>query len=154
LSPTARIVGLVVLLSCAALSPADARAALGSDEASVGVDRILTRAAPVGIAAGERYTVHEMQTPGGTTVREYLSPAGAVFAVAWRGPQPPDLRQILGLHFETYRAAVPSSRFGHNLVLVRHPDIVVESGGRARVFYGRAWTPGLVPSDVRTGEIR
>ena len=152
--PTARVVGLVAVLSCVALPSPETFAALGSDETSVSVDRIHTRASALGMAVGERYSVHQMQTPAGTTVREYLTPAGAVFAVAWRGPQPPDLRQILGMHFETYRAAVPSSRFGHNLVLVRHPDVVVEAGGHARAFYGRAWTPALLPADVSTGEIR
>jgi hypothetical protein len=34
--------------------------------------------------------------PEGTSVRRYVSPAGKVVAVAWKGPVMPDLRQVLG----------------------------------------------------------
>ena len=47
--------------------------------------------------------------PSGTTVREYVSSNGTVFAVAWQGPWLPDLRQMLGPYFDDYQRALQST---------------------------------------------
>jgi Protein of unknown function (DUF2844) len=49
----------------------------------------------------QAYTVHEIQAPTGIAVREYVSTSGKVFAVAWQGPWPPNMRQILELPIST-----------------------------------------------------
>ena len=43
----------------------------------------------------ETFTLHQIPAPTGIVVREYVSASGKVFAVAWHGPWPPDMRQIL-----------------------------------------------------------
>ena len=39
-------------------------------------------------------------------VREYVNSSGTVFAIAWEGPWLPDLRQVLGDHFESIYTAI------------------------------------------------
>src|SRR5215471_20618049 len=75
-------------------------ASLGRDAGSVEQDQVHMKAA-LRLAHSElAYAVHELKTPTGTVVREYVSPAGKVFGVAWQGPFLPDFRQLLGDYFE------------------------------------------------------
>jgi hypothetical protein len=101
-----------------------------------------------------KHTVHEIQTPSGTIVREYVSSAGTVFAVAWQGPVMPDLRQALGIYFDRYIKAVSGEHAGHRRRAIREPDLVVQSNGHMRSFSGRAYLPQLLPQGVSVEEIR
>jgi uncharacterized protein (UPF0261 family) len=107
--------------------------------------------------AADAYTVHEIQAATGTVVREYLSPEGKVFALAWNGPRLPDLRQVLGSYFEQYRAAVQSQsgpRMARRPVMINQPGLVVQIGGHVGAFSGRAYVPEMLPSGVRAEEIQ
>jgi hypothetical protein len=107
--------------------------------------------------AAQSYTVHEIQAASGTVVREYLSPEGKVFAIAWRGPWLPDLRQLLGGYFEQYRAAVQSPRgvrMARKPIMIDQPGLVVQIGGQIRAFAGRAYVPGMLPPGVRAEDIQ
>jgi hypothetical protein len=137
--------------------PAPVTAALGGNETSVQSDRARMRAAFLRMTRAERYTVHEMRAPSGTVVREYVSTAGAVFAVAWSGPWQPDLRQVLGTYFEQYvqaAHAVRARRAGHGPLLVQEPGLVVQLSGHPRAFAGRAYVPVLVPQGLGLDIIR
>jgi hypothetical protein len=37
---------------------------------------------------------------------------------------------------------------------VEQPGLVVESNGRMRAFYGRAWDPALLPANFSVADIR
>jgi Protein of unknown function (DUF2844) len=103
------------------------------------------------------YTIHEMTTPTGVVVREYVSSAGQVFGVAWQGPFMPDMRQILGSYFHQFSRAVKAkreSRPNRSLLLIREPGIVVESNGHMRAYSGRAYDPRLLPEGVHEHEVR
>ena len=92
-------------LSAAAMMmalPLSASAALGGDVSSVQSDRVKMSGALLRITATGSSTVHEIQASSGTVVREFISPAGKVFGVAWEGPWIPDLREMLGMYFEQY----------------------------------------------------
>jgi hypothetical protein len=105
----------------------------------------------------EACTVHEINSPTGTVVREYVSTSGKVFAVAWQGPWPPDMRQILAGYFEQYQQAVQaqaSTRAGRRPLLIEQPGLVVQSGGHMRSFAGRAYIPEMLPQGVSKEEIR
>jgi len=105
----------------------------------------------------EAYTVHEIKAATGTVVREYVSTSGKVFAVAWQGPWPPDMRQILAGYFEQYQQAVQaqaSARAGRRPLLIEQPGFVVQSGGHMRSFAGRAYIPEMLPQGVGKEEIR
>jgi uncharacterized protein DUF2844 len=141
-----------VALIAAAVAPA-AWASLGGTEATVETDRLAIGATRSTLASG-RFTVHELQSPSGTTVREFVSPAGTVFAVAWQGPTLPDLRQLLGAHFDEYVAASATRRARRSPVVVELPGLVVQSSGHLRAFAGRAYLPGALPPGVSSEEVR
>lgn len=130
-----------------------ALAALGGDVASVEADRAHMKAQRR-VFAIQRFSVQEMQTSYGTTVREYVSPAGKVFAVAWEGPHMPDLQQLFGDYFAAYQDAAKATRKGRGPLSIEQPGLVVHSGGRARGYAGRAYVPQLVPQDVSLDEIK
>lgn len=103
------------------------------------------------------YTVHEIRLPGGTRVREYVSVGGTVFGLAWQGPFRPDLQQLLGPYFDQFQKAAQvakSKRAGRGPLLVDTPGLVVHMGGHPRAFVGRAYVPGLLPSDFSVDEIQ
>ena len=52
-------------------------------------------------AAGTAYLVRNTLLATGTRVSEYVSAGGVVFAVTWDGPMLPDLKVLLGKHFDT-----------------------------------------------------
>ncbi len=145
------------LLAISTLPATPALAALGDNVASVSNDRIQMHAQLKGVTPSAGFTVHEITTPAGTLVREYVSPNGTVFAVSWKGPSKPDLQQLFGSYFQQYVSA--SSRARHGAATRRHfavtqPDLVVQSNGRMRAFYGRAYVPSLLPSGITPADIR
>jgi hypothetical protein len=144
-------------LSCLALLilgvSSVASAALGENISSVQTDQVQMRAT-LRITGAEKYTVHEMQLPSGTTVREYASPSGVVFAVAWAGPYVPDLRQLLGTYFAPYIDAAQVKRTGRNRVAIEQDGLVVHASGHPRAFFGHAYVPQLLPAGVTPDEIQ
>jgi hypothetical protein len=135
-----------VLLGLAALQPA--WAALGEPQASIQADTRRLKAAVPRVLAGSAYTVHELQDAVGGTVREYVSPAGVVFALTWSGAFKPDLQQLLGRYFGTYSGAPRSAGSDRNHLALDTDSLVVRAGGRQRGFFGSAWAPALVPAGV------
>jgi hypothetical protein len=133
--------------------PRLAAAALGADATSVEADKLQMRGTLRTSTAG-LYTVHEIQGPSGTVVREFVSPAGIVFAIAWKGPFLPDLRQALGAYFEPYRTALGAKRASHTHADIDLPELVVHSGGHQRAFIGQAYLPRLLPSGVAASDLR
>jgi len=142
----------VAALICLLASQA-ALATLGENVSSVESDRAHMKAAAVTTTESALYTVHEMQTPSGTTVREFANAGGTVFAVTWSGPFPPDLRQTLGTYFPKYQTAPRAKRYGHSHDVVEQPDLVVTSSGHLRSFSGSAYVPQLVPADVSIDQL-
>jgi uncharacterized protein DUF2844 len=130
-----------------------AHAALGETEASVFADQSQINAT-VRTMRNARYTMHELKTPSGTAVREYVAPTGMVFAVAWQGPSMPDLRQVLGAHFDEYVAAVAANRRKRGPVSVQLPDLVIQSGGHMRGFVGKAYVPDALPPGVSAEDVQ
>jgi hypothetical protein len=103
------------------------------------------------------YTVHEMKTPAGIVIREYVSPAGRVFGVAWQGPFIPDMRQLLGTYFPQFSAAAKRQRESHvgrHLLNIQEPGLVAESNGHMRAYSGHAYDPALLPEGVHGNEVR
>jgi Protein of unknown function (DUF2844) len=150
-APTARLPVIALLMLALPLS---ASATLGESSTSTETDRVSMKAT-LRMLPSAKYTVHEIQTPSGTTVREYVSLAGTVFAVAWQGPVMPDLRQTLGGYFDRYTAATAAGKHAsHRHIAVRESDLVVQSNGHMRSFSGRAYLPQLLPQGVAIEEIQ
>src|SRR5512146_2647440 len=133
------------LVLAASLAARPARAALGEAEASVAHDREALAAVARGTTDRGAYSVHEL-SQGETTIREYVSPQGVVFAVTWSGLANPDLRTLLGGYAAEYqRAAAEPKVKGRRSRRVAAPHVVVDSWGHMRDRHGRAWVPELVP---------
>jgi Protein of unknown function (DUF2844) len=148
-SPRALLGAFALTLTAAA----PAFATLGGGVASIEADRAkLQGRVEVSTVAG--VTVHEITTAAGTRVREYLTPDGAVFAFAWRGPFIPDLRQLLGTYYEQYAHGVQEAHpLGKRHLSVQLPGLVVESNGHMRAFSGRAWDPALLPKSFSLSDL-
>ena len=132
-----------------------ARAGLGDDETSVQADQARMQGS-LRSTQTQAYTVHEIRAATGTVVREYVS-SGKVFAVAWQGTWPPDMRHVLASHFDEYQQAVQtqaSGLAGRRPLYIDLPGLVVQSSGHMRSFAGRAYVPELLPSGVSKEEIR
>jgi len=108
------------------------------------------------VTSGTGYAVHEIQTPTGTTVREYMSASGKVFAVAWKGPWPPDLQQLLGTYFSQFQQAAQSAkqRAGRTPLAIHQSNLVVERSGHMRSWMGRAYLSNQLPSGMSVESIR
>jgi hypothetical protein len=134
-----------------ALTPA--QAALGQPAASVAADQTRMKA-QLRQVVGVGYTVDQMTTPAGTVVKEFISPAGIVFAVSWFGPTVPNLAQLLGsAYFQRLTAAQKTHALGRDHVQVRTPQLVVHAGGHMRQFYGLAYVPSLVPPNLAISDL-
>jgi hypothetical protein len=145
---------LVLGLMMTATLPAFA--ALGGDVGSVQADQVHMQGSMRTITAAA-YTVQEIQAASGAVVREYVSSGGKVFAVAWQGPWPPDMRQLLGSSFEQYVEAAKAqsgARVGRRPLVIEQPGLVVEMRGHPRSFFGRAFLPDQLPSGVSAEAIR
>jgi hypothetical protein len=141
-----RVLVVGVALGCCLGLGRDARATLGGDVASVeanqqrlGASRQIAK-----LASGER---HDLALPSGTRVREYVSPSGFVYAIDWRGPRVPDLRELLGSSFAQLERADTRKEGLHRMTLTGS-DLEVRSSGHRGWFAGRAWVPSLVPPGV------
>jgi hypothetical protein len=147
---------LATILALAILVPVPLRASLGGNVSSVEADRVAVQGSH-SVTSFPDYSIHELVVPTGTVVREFVRNDGVVFAVAWQGPFIPNLRQLLGTHFDSFSQAAQvqkAHRPGHGPLLVEVPGLVVESGGHMRAFFGRAYLPALLPAGVYEGGIQ
>jgi hypothetical protein len=150
------ILWATILLATLLMTNSFAFAGLGEDASSVQADWVRMQGS-VRTTQTQAYTVHEIQTATGTVVREFVSPSGKVFGVAWQGPWPPNMRQILATYFEQYQRAAQAkmnSRAGRRPLLIELPGLVVQSGGHTRSFAGRAYIPDMLPQEVSAEAIR
>jgi hypothetical protein len=149
------ILGKTVILLMLLL-PSPAVASLGASEDSVQDDQLRLQA-KVKTTATQGYTIHELTSPLGTVVREYVSSAGKVFAVSWQGPFQPDMKQILGSYFEQYSRAAKEQRGNQpkrSPLNIHKPSLVFQSVGHVRAYFGRAYDPQLLPPGVSADEVR
>lgn len=130
-----------------------AAAVLGGSDASVQADQLQMNGTIRTTQSGG-FTLHEIQSASGIAVKEYVSPSGVVFAVSWTGPLLPDLRQLLGPYFGTYVDAAHAQQAGHGPINVKQSGLVVQSGGRMRAFFGRAYVPSMIPPGVTADQIQ
>jgi len=130
-------------------------AALGESVDSIESDRESLTAVRGAMTAHRGYTVHEIKTDS-TVVREYVSPAGIVFAVAWNGLVHPDLAELLGSYAGEYQEALQQTqrKQGRRQLQVKTNRVVVQKWGHIRDMKGRAYAPDLIPSGVSIDAIK
>ena len=106
------------------------------------------------VVAQPTLNVFENTLATGTVVREYTNSAGVVVAVAWNGPGMPDLQDLLGQHFDAFANRPASANSSHRHAILNTEDLVVESHGQMRAFYGRAYLPKLLPVGASLEQIK
>ena len=136
------------------LGTAPAWAVLGEYESSVSLDRESLRGEDRVISA-QGYKLHQITSPNGAVVTEYVSPEGKVFGVSWRAPVIPNLEQLLGTYITpVQQAAQAQTRRRGGPFIVRASDLVFVSGGHMRAFHGSAYVPSLLPTNVSAEVVR
>ena len=150
----AMLIGLVVSVAVFAFAH-QSQATLGEHARSVESDRAVLSAETAVITPGDGYTVHEMASSA-VALREYVTPSGVIFAVAWNGLSTPDLDQILGSYAGEYQAALQGSerQKGNRHLQVKSQNIKVERWGHMRALHGRAYIPALIPPGVSADVIK
>ena len=145
-----------VLLSALLLTlPLPVMAVLGDNAASVLTDQVHMKGILRSVD-NRAYVMHEITSTTGTVVREFVSPAGVVFGVAWEGQFPPDLQQLLGPYYQqAQHAAAPAEqqRRGRAPVAIETPGLVIYETGHMRSFHGQAYVPQLLPQGVQGSEV-
>jgi hypothetical protein len=136
--------------------PLPALAALGGDVASVQEDQAKMKGT-LKTTEAEAYTVHEISASANTVVKEYVSPAGKVFAITWHGQFIPNMQQLLGTYFDQYAQAAKAQREshpGHRPLNIQQPGLVFQNGGHMRSYVGRAYVPDMVPQGVNVDALQ
>jgi len=143
------------LLMMSLLYSVPAYATLGEKATSIERDRRALAGAKGTTTTGGNYTVQEV-TYDAATVREFLTPSGVVFAVAWNGLAPPDLATLLGSYHAQYKTAkqLTPRKHGQRNSKVVSDGVTVETWGHMRNLQGRAYLPSLIPAGVNLNEIR
>ena len=131
------------------------QATLGESEDSVDSDKTVIKAIGLTTIVHNSYTVRELRSDA-VTLREYVTPSGIIFAIAWNGLIHPDLTQLLGYYADEYRTALQqtSRRPGSRRLQVQTNQITVEKWGHMRNLQGRAYIPALIPPGVNVDEIK
>ena len=153
--PTRSVVLRLVAALATAGMAAPSRATLGGPAESVAADQAALAAARGTADVRAAYRVERLVSRA-RTVREYVSPSGVVFAVAWEGASPPDLAVVLGTYAAPVRRAAdeqPPTR-GRRSRHVEGGGAILETWGHMRALRGRAWVPALVPAGVNVDDIR
>jgi hypothetical protein len=140
-----------------------AMASLGGNVGSIQADTAHMNA-NMTKSSSDTYETHQLQSPTGTVVNEYLSSSGTVFAVTWHGPFMPDMQQIMGSYFQQYSAALSSQassqassqprQYGRHPLDIRRPGLVVQTGGHMRAHWGRVYIPALTPEGVSPEQLQ
>ena len=149
------VMWIFLALLTVALASGSALAALGGSVDSVESDRTAFAAVTHGETPGAAFTVHEFAY-NGTTVREYVSPQGMVFAIAWNGNRSPDLTTLLGSYANEYENARQNTPHqpGVRHSSITSDNVVVQRWGQLHNLQGRAYAPALIPAGVTVNEIK
>ena len=112
-------------------------ATLGESVDSVESDREALSAVRGAITVYDGFTVHQVDYDS-ARLREYVSPSGIVFAIAWDGLVHPDLRQLLGSYADRFEKALEQTprEPGRRYLLVKTDQVVVERWGHMRNLRG------------------
>ena len=131
-----------------------AYAGLGEGVESVQRDHIALLGTALAVTPTATYDLHEITITEGNRVREYVSRAGTVFAVTWSGRSLPNLKAVLGQHYDEYAAVSTGHRGNHHVLSIATPGLVLTIRKLPRGFIGSAHVPALLPPGVDPRDIR
>ena len=141
------------------LAALPARAVLGGDDSSVVSDQARLHGArrAAAIASTTVVRTHEITLADGSTICEFVTPAGVVFAVAWSTRFKPDLEALFGAYAASYAEAASATLRSPGIrrhVELRRGDLVVRSTSHLGSYVGTAWLQSLVPQGVGVDALR
>ena len=128
-------------------------AALGDDVAAVAADQARMQAS-LQVWHQGNYDVHELAVPSGIKVRQLVGDSGKVFAVSWSGGWRPNLRDIMGAHYDRFIAGTRGRRVARGVARIELPGMVVVMGGHQRAFFGYVCLTDLLPAGLAPEDIR
>ena len=138
-------------------------AVLGDNAASVLTDQARMKGTLHSVD-NRTYVMHEITMSTGAKVREFVTPGGAVFGVAWEGQFPPNFEQLLGPYFQQTQQTIAQQKAQasnesqaprrRGPVVVETPSLVFVQSGHMRSFHGQAYVPQLIPQGVAASDIR
>jgi hypothetical protein len=120
-------------------------AALGDDVTAVEQDRMRMHAS-LQVRRSTNYDVHELSTAIGSTVREFVGQDGKVFAVSWSGGWRPNLRDVMGAHYDRFIAHTRGKRQARGPVRIELPGMVVFMGTYLRTSFGHVYLTDQLPA--------
>ena len=146
------------VLLAGGLATVPAHAVLGSNVSTIADDHARLKATRLqAVPMSAQVGSHVITLADGSSIREYTTAGGIVFAVAWSTRFKPDLAALLGQHAVTYAAAASEAMKAPGIrrqVDLRQGDLVVQSAGRMNAFVGKAWLRSLVPAGVDVDALR
>lgn len=138
-------------------------AVLGDNAASVLTDQARMKGTLTS-TDNHTYVLHEITGSTGAKLREYVSPAGQVFGVAWDGQFPPNFDQVLGPYYQQAQQAIAQQKAADQAsgqaqrrrgpVYINTPGMVLVQTGHMHSYHGQAYIPQLIPQGVAAGDIR
>ena len=140
---------------------APAFAVLGDNAASVLTDQARMKGTLTSVDK-QAYVMHEITAPYGAKVREYVTPGGAVFGVAWEGQFAPNFQQLMGPYYQQAQQAIAQQKAAQEAsqtprrrgpVFIDTPGLVFAQSGHMRSFHGMAYVPQLIPQGVQVSDI-
>jgi hypothetical protein len=129
-----------------------AMAALGDDVSFVEQDRARMHA-NLQVRHKTNYDVHELSTELGATVREFVGQTGKVFAVSWAGGWRPDLRDIMGAHYDRFISHTRGKLRARGPARIELPGMVVFMGTYLRTSYGHVYLTDQLPEGFSPGRL-
>jgi hypothetical protein len=133
-----------ILAATWAFSP-PVHAALGDDVAAVTADQARLHAS-LRIVRNDGFTVHELAAASGVTIRNFATDTGKIFAVSWSGGWRPNLRDIMGSHYDPFIAASRGRRVARGVARIELPGMIVVMGGPQRAAFGHVILTDLAPA--------
>src|SRR5271166_3765054 len=121
---------------------APAFAVLGDNAASVLTDQARMKGTLRSVD-NQTYVMHEITASSGAKVREYVTPGGAVFGVAWEGQFPPNFEQLMGPYYQQAQEAIAQKKAAQQAgqaprrrgpVFIDTPGLVFAQSGHMRSF--------------------
>lgn len=147
------IIKIFAIITAILLGTSPSWAALGQSVDSVRSDQARLHGDLLSMAQ-QGYTVQQIKSADGTTIKEYVSTSGIVFAISWEAPMLPKLADLLGSYFPEFQQASSGDVHRRGPLVMRLGDLVVESGGHMRAFRGRAYLPGMIPENLTAGVVK
>jgi len=143
----------LAVLTMLMMASTPAWAALGNNAASVDADA-QAFGGQHAIVAKAGFNLHQITLQDGSTVNEYVSPAGTVFAISWKSHFMPNLNQLLGSYISNLQQGQRTQWIRRRAITIQGDNFVFTSFGRMGSFQGRVLVPSLLPANITAAVVQ